>query len=133
MDPTSRESLREQLDKAKKAQEDAYEALADKMLELEVQYTTELGPRGQEFEIIDLRKVAGTFVVVKPVTTDAHKRFVDGKKKEQDFVAYVLPALLHPSRDEFLQLVDRKSGVLGFVAMKLAKLHGELQEVEEGK
>lgn len=104
--------------------------LEEKTLELELKYESELGPRGVFFEVVDT--IEGP-VVIKLGEAILHKRFSESKVTPTDVHDYVTPCVVHPSREEYLQLVDRRPAIEMRCATALAALYGAKRQADEGK
>lgn len=102
-------------------------------LELEDRFEREIGRRGRDFQIVDCTAEGGGFVVLKLGDTVAHKRFKNSKMSEVDAQDYVLPSLVHPSKERFLALLATHGEVAHNCALELAKLHGLKLKDDAGK
>ncbi len=125
----------------KAAREDAKRRAAEahelEFLDLEEKYEADLGPRGQAFEMVDSQF---GIVVVRPVAAIVTKRFNERVAKLgdrpiplQDALEYVGPALLHPSREDFVELCKRAEGLAYRCCLALQDLAGARQSDDLSK
>ena len=105
------------------------------ILELEDKLSTDLGKRGEDFEIVDggpdgpIAVRLGESVLYKKwrakVKTD--------KDTQEDFIAFVRPCVVYPSADKFDEIIGRRGLLLDKCAGVLAKLYGGWEDKSEGK
>jgi hypothetical protein len=104
-------------------------------LELELRFENELGPRGEEFEIVST--TSGP-VVVKRGEPVQYKRFQatmrgDKEPTPEDIYAYVSPCVVHPTKSEFDHLLNRRPHIAMRCANALISLQGFKEESDRGK
>jgi hypothetical protein len=93
-------------------------------LELDEKYSSKLGLRGVDFEIINTAK--GLFVVRKPDFTVAKKynSIPLNKQTEEDVWNYVIPHLLEPQSDLARAIMQEHGGIVHRCAIALHNLYG---------
>lgn len=104
-------------------------------------YETELGPKDEQFKMIDLGSIGEGFVVVKLGEAVLQKKLeasVAALKKdavlpESALDQYVSFCVVHPPIDKFRLLCARRPNVLGRAANALSALFGVQREQDEGK
>jgi hypothetical protein len=107
------------------------------MIELENRLEDEgKGPRGIHFELVD--GGADGPIAVRLGEMILYKRFTatmkgDKEPSHEDLVAYVTPCVLHPDRQAFLALVDKKPVLAMRCANALTTLFGAKDEDARGK
>lgn len=111
------------------------DALELELLELEEKYESELGPVGRKFLILDLTELGEGFVVLKQGETVVYKRYSEAKNKtDKEVEEYVLPCLVHPTTEKFLEIVNtRYPEVLYRCAHAVNRLFGKKSEDDMGK
>jgi hypothetical protein len=108
-------------------------------LELEEHFEEKLGRRGAEYEIVDFTAQHGGFVVVQRGEAVLHKKFMSDVEKsavgvpEKAFRDYVVPCVVHPSKEAFLELAEKMPRAWRRCANAVMALQGERKKVEEGK
>jgi hypothetical protein len=123
--------------KAKRAQAaaEADEAHKDLCLELEEKFCTELGPRGQAWEMANEDNTCGEGpICVKLGDPTAHKLWTSkpGAAPEDQY-AYVAPSVIYPERARFNEIAMRRPQLLGRAVQALTNLFGFSQGVLQGK
>jgi hypothetical protein len=91
------------------------------------------GREGVDFAVVDLTDVKEGFVVVKLGEAALFKAFANSKMSEVDVDAFVLPNVLHPSKDEFRRITSRRPFCGVRCASALSALYGVRAKGEEGK
>lgn len=109
--------------KAKRDEEALAKAEAAELalLELEERLTDELGPRGEEFEIVE---TPDGLVAIKLGDSLLHKRFSNSKCTDEDVFAYVDPCVVHPSTEAFRAMAGKRPAIVVRCASALASLFG---------
>lgn len=106
-------------------------------LELEAKYERELGPIGQEFQIVDVTDLGEGFVVVRRGEEVLWKRYskllASEKETEVDTRDFVLPCVVSPAKEKYDEIVARRPFVAARCANALGALYGVRRRVEEGK
>jgi hypothetical protein len=102
-------------------------------LELEQRFSDGAARRGRDFEIVNLSDLGEGFVVVKLGEAVHHTSFVAGKQDEASVNRYVLPNVVHPTREQFKAIFNRRPQVLIRSANALATLYGVRKEADAGK
>jgi hypothetical protein len=130
-------STQEKLAAARAAKETrqnaAKEAAAAKelaLLELEERLEKEHGARGAFFEMFDT--VEGP-VAVKLGEAVLHTRFQASKMEPSDLHDYVHPCVVHPSKEKYVEIVDRRPAIAQRAALALATLYGVKANEDAGK
>lgn len=124
--------------RARKAQrEKAAEVLSTvaelQRLELEERFEAELGPLGSAYVIVDVSDLGEGFVVLKLGEGVLWNTFKSSKMNVVDTEAFVLPNVVHPSRDEYRALAARRGFVPERCAGELATLYGVKLKADGGK
>lgn len=119
----------EQREKARQEREDQLELDA---YELDEKLSAELGPRGVFYEIVmtvegPVAVKLGDEVLYKQYMATAEKSSTEEQHK------FVFPNVIHPDKESFLKLAQRRPGVLLRCANALATLYGLRREDEKGK
>jgi hypothetical protein len=129
--PTMAERLAEA--RAAKADREAAAQLAAEarellVLDLEARFSAELGPAGQAFEVLEFRQIdkvvalkRAAAVVVKRFDAAATKKTGQG---DADAMEYVLPSVLHPSREEFRSWSGDHQAIVWECAAALRRMEG---------
>jgi hypothetical protein len=112
---------REEKAKRDKAIEDARDAAELEVLDLDEKFSKELGPRGIEFEIVTTS--VGP-VVLKRGEAVLQNRLSQSKVTDADVVEYVVPCVVHPTREKFLDMIDKRPLIASRCALALATLFG---------
>lgn len=108
-------------------------------LELEDRFCESHGRRGSNFEILDFTEQNEGFVVLTRGEAVLHKKFKAAVEKaeasvpDQALKDYVLPCVVHPSHDKFLELASRLPIAWNRCANAEYTLHGARRKVESGK
>lgn len=107
------------------------------ILELEEKYSTEIGERGVDFEIVNFNE---TPVVVKLREAVLYKTYLSAKRDTHGSPILeaqeklVRACLVFPDVAKFVELTDKRgSPVWGACATAIANLYNGLGETEEGK
>ncbi len=141
-EPTIEEKLalaREKKAKREAAVEVASQARELEILELEEEYETKFGPRGNSWELIDT--VEGP-VVIRLGESVLFKKFnaeVDAASTNKKPVEiahqhnFVLPNVLHPDPDKFKAMVAKRPGMLGVLSTRLWALYNGRANENAGK
>lgn len=129
-------ALMERKEKREREREKQAAAFARKELELADQYEDELGPRGQEFEIVNTTSDGP--LVIKRGEMVLYKRFQaamsNGKDPSpEDVHAFVWPCVVYPDRQAFNAIVDRRPHVGMRLANALLTLMGAKETSDRGK
>lgn len=134
-DPVSERlaQLREAKAKREIARQKALRDNELQLLELEAKYESELGPRGEEFEIVDASDIGAGIVVVKLGESVLWTRYTAGKMSEADTLDFVTPQIVFPERERFLALANRRGHLATRCANAIASLHGMKVQAETGK
>lgn len=113
----------------------AKQAHEDLCLELEDRFCTELGPRGQAWELANEDNTCGEGpICVKLGDPVAHKLWVSKPgAAPEDQLAYVGPAVIYPDRARFNEIAYRRPQLLGRAVQALTNLYGFSREVLAGK
>jgi len=91
------------------------------------------GREGDAFAIVDATDVRAGFVVVKLGDFVLFKAFSNSKMTEVDVDAFVLPCVVHPSKDEYRKLAMQRAAIPLRCANALASLYGVKEGREQGK
>jgi hypothetical protein len=111
MDQQKRGALLQARAERQKKLADEDEAHADLVLELDDKYSTELGPRGRAFEIVNEDNSGGEGpIVVKMAEATAHKQYMASPTPTplEDQFKYVRPSVLYPDGTVFADLGVRR-------------------------
>lgn len=100
------------------------------VLDLEARLEKELGPRGEQFEIVDT--VEGP-IAVKLGEAILYTRFSGSKVTESDVHDFVFPCLVHPDPAKYLELVGRRPHLAVRCASALAALFGAKSDADTSK
>lgn len=134
--------LRERQEAREKKREAEFNAGELEKLELIDKYETDLGARGREFEIVDLRDYGEGLIVVKRPSAVAYKQFGIAVDKaintnrpvtEADYDAFVSSCLVHPDLSAYRAIAARRNGVPGECAFLAKRMHVLRKEVDAGK
>lgn len=106
-------------------------------LELEEKYERELGPVGQEFQIVDATDLGEGFVVLRRGEEVLWKRYskliAKETETEVDTRDFVLPCVVHPAKEKYDEIVSRRPFIASRCANALGSLYGVKRRAEEGK
>jgi hypothetical protein len=108
-------------------------------LELEDRFTKELGRLGVAFAMVDATEQQEGFIVVKLGSDLAFRAYVDavtvgeGSPAAADLYAFVGPCVVHPTLEEYAEIVRRKGFIANRAAEALASLHGTRKKKIDGK
>lgn len=100
------------------------------VLELESRFESELGERGAAFEIVTS---ADGPIVVKLPEAVLTTRFLDSKVTAADVHDFVMPCVVHPSKDDYRAIVAKRPLVANRCATALLSLAGAKKESDAGK
>jgi hypothetical protein len=127
--------LRERKAEREKARKVDNENAEIERLTLEEKFETELGgPVGRAFDIVDASGLGEGYVVLKLGEAALLNAFMSAK--ENDAVtteAFVLPNVVHPTRDEYRKLVMRRPVIAARCAGALVELYGLKAKDDQGK
>lgn len=141
VETTAQKAARLRSEKTKR--DEAY-AVADEAaqlegLELEARFTEELGRPGVAFAMVDATGQEEGFIVVKLGSDLAFRKYVDavsnaeGSVDAAELYAFVGPCVVHPSQEQYAEIVRRKGFLANRAAEALASLHGTRKKKLEGK
>jgi hypothetical protein len=102
-------------------------------LKLEEKYEAELGPVGVEFQMVDASELGEGFVVLRRGEEVLWKRYMASKKSATDTHELVMPCVVHPTKEKFLELIGRRAHIEERCAFAIGTLHGVKMKEEEGK
>lgn len=108
-------------------------------LELEEKFTKELGRLGVAFAMVDATEQQEGFIVVKLGSDLSFRAYVDavtvaeGSPPAADLYAFVGPCVVHPTLEQYADIVRRKGFIANRAADALASLHGTRKKKVEGK
>lgn len=102
-------------------------------LKLESKYEDELGPIGVEFQIIDASELGEGFIVVRRAEEVLWKRYMASKQTPADEHELVLPCVVHPAKEKYLEIIGRRAFVESRCATAIGALQGVRTRHEEGK
>lgn len=128
--------LMERKEKRAREREKEAAAFARKELELEDKFEEELGPRGQEFEIVNV--VGYGPIVIRRGEMVLYKRFqatmAGGKDPSpEDIHAFVWPCIAYPEKSDFNAIVDKRPHIGMRMANALLALMGAKESSDRGK
>lgn len=137
-------SLSEELALAEQAEEVREKMRADarararlEFLTLKSKYERELGPIGQEFQIVDASELGEGFIVLRRGEEVLWKRYSKLLAKESETAAdtrdFVLPCIEHPAKEKYDEIVARRAFIADRCANALSSLYGVKHRKEEGK
>jgi len=136
VDEAKRKQLLEARETRAQARKDAEQAHADLLLELEDRFETQLGPRGNAYEIVNEDNSCGEGpIVVKPADAVAMKlwKSKDGNTPE-DALTLVRPCVVYPEAAQFAAMVSgNRSELLWRTLNAIVKLAGGREKVVQGK
>jgi hypothetical protein len=140
--PADTRTMQERLDAAlaarterKTAEHEADTARRVAILELEAQLSTQLGRRGEDFQIVD----AGPFgpIGVKPPSAIAYKTYrnklMKDKETQEDLIALVNPCILYPEPKKAAEILAAKPALYDVLGARVLELGGLWEEKEAGK
>ncbi len=112
----------------------ALEAREILVLELEERFEKELGgPMGSEFDIVHTGFLESPIVVKRPSAVE-HKTLTSAKDLTDAMIGnYVRPNVLHPSKEEYLAIVDKRPALNARCANAMTALQGNNATAEAGK
>ncbi len=134
---TAREKLAKA--RARQAEREAKAAAEAEAAELErfelvERFERELnGREGREFTIVDVSALGEGFVVVKLGEDVLRKTFAASKMTEADIDAFVVPCVVHPSKEGYRKLVARRGWVADRCVLALSGLFGVKTKEDEKK
>lgn len=128
--------LLERKETRERAREKQAAAFARKELELADQYEDELGPRGQEFEIVNTTSDGP--IVIRRGEMVLYKRFqaamAGGKDPSpEDVHSFVWPCVAYPEKSAFNAIVDKRPHIGMRLANALLTLMGAKEVSDRGK
>lgn len=103
------------------------------LLEIVDKYETEIGPRGQRFQVIDATALGEGLIVLKLGEEVLWKRYTASKMTDADTFDFVFPCVVHPAKELFAEIVSRRGAIAGRCAKALGELYGLKFKEEEGK
>lgn len=109
------------------------EAAELERLELEAKYEGEIGPIDRAFVIVDASDLGEGFIVLRLGEGVLWKTFSTSKMDVVDVETFVLPNVVHPSRETYREIVMRRGFLADRCATSLAKLYGVKRETDAGK
>lgn len=117
---------------AAKAEREAADAkrLREEVEDLEMRFDAELGPRGQDWEIVETPDGA---IVVAIGTVVAWKKFSESKMTMLDVENFVRPLVKYPEAARYMALVDKRPAYAVRCANALATLYGAKGDQTTGK
>lgn len=124
--------LQEKKDALVKARALAALAFEEQKLELELKYEEELGPRGSMFDMLDLTNIGEGFIVLKLAEGVVHNKFIASKQTEVDLDNFIRPSVVHPAKEVYAAIMQRRPGVAHQCANVLLSLYG-LKANEDAK
>lgn len=102
-------------------------------LRLEDRFEEEIGGLGRDFCIVDVSDLDEGFVVLKRGEPVLWTTFKKSKMNEVDTEGFVLPSVVHPTKDDYRKLVMKRPFVAERCANEVAKLYGVKVKEDEGK
>lgn len=102
-------------------------------LELAERYEAELGPEGSEFAVFDSGHVDDPLVVVKRPALVQWSKFEQSKQTPIDRYDFVAPSIVHPTKDEWNALREKRPGVELGASNLMAHMMGLKTEADAGK
>lgn len=113
----------------------AVEAKQAKLQRLKLidQFEEELGPRGREFEIVDLTEQGEGYVVVKRALSVHMRAFKASKMTDADHFDLVKTCVVYPTIDEFKAIAGRRDFAVTRCATAIAEMHGLKVRDDAGK
>jgi len=100
------------------------------VLELEVRFEAEIGPRGSQFEIVET--IDGP-IVVRLGEGVLYTRFTASKVTDVDVHEFVDPCVVHPAKEKYREIAMQRPDVPARVAHALATLYGARHKDDAGK
>lgn len=91
------------------------------------------GKEGRDFAIVDLTKYGEGFIAVKLGEAVHWKSYSASKMNEVDTEVFVIPNLVHPSKEEYRKIVMRRPFAADRSATALADLYGVDLQARTGK
>lgn len=133
-DPAERlaELRKNKAERDQKAREEAAAAELAR-LELEEKYEKELGPLGRAFVIVDASDLGEGFIAMKLGEDVLWNTFKASNMNVVDTEAFVLPCVVHPSKDDYRKIVKRRAFIADRCAGELATLYGVKLKADAGK
>lgn len=124
--------------KRKQAKEDERRAAAEaaelERLLLEEKLEKELGgPAGSMFAIVDVSELGEGCIAVKLGEDVHYATYKESKMNVVDTETFVLPNVVHPSKDDYRKIVARRPAIADRCALALAELYGIKLAVTAGK
>jgi hypothetical protein len=107
------------------------------VLDLEAKYDAELGPAGVAFEIIEFKQLDKVCAVKRSAPVVVKRFDLAAKKKtgqtDEDALEYVIPNLLHPSKEEFRSWLGQHPSIVWECAGALRRMEGLRAQEVAGK
>lgn len=125
-----RKRLQEAKEKLEKLRAEDAKKRAVEVLELELKFEGEIGPRGSQFEIVET--VDGP-IVVRLGEGILYERFTASKVTPADVHDFVYPCVIHPAKEKYLEIVARRPDIASRVAHALMNLFGSRHKDDSGK
>ncbi len=100
------------------------------VLELESRFEGDLGERGAAFEIVTS---ADGPIVLKLPEAVLTTRFLESKVTAADVHDFVMPCVVHPSKDDYRAIIAKRPLVANRCATALLSLAGAKKESDAGK
>jgi hypothetical protein len=112
----------------------ALEAHKRLVLELEDKFCTELGKRGEAWELVNEDNTNGEGpICVKLGDPTAHKLWQSKPSTPEDQFTYVSPSVIYPDRARFNEIAVRRPQLLSRCTAAMTRLFGFSDEVLKGK
>lgn len=103
-------------------------------LELEERFERETGGKlGREFAIVDFSDLGEGHVVVRLGADVLWNTFSASKMDVADKDAFVVPCVVHPSKDQYRTIVNRRAFIADRCCAALATLYGVEDKAKSGK
>ena len=122
------------------AQAATREASEIEVLELEEKFSTELGKLGVDFAMVHDPDMGSDGIIVVKLGSDlAFRKFVDatvaseGLANAAEMYAFTAPAVVHPSREKYTEIVRARSGLANRTCDALSSLYRVRGKKIEGK
>jgi hypothetical protein len=116
-----------------KAREAARKASRIEGLKLEAKFEEERGAIGAEFQIVDASELGEGFIVLRRCEEVLWKRYMGSKQTPGDQHDLVMPCVLHPSKERYLEIIARRAYIEDRCANAIGSLQGVRVRHEEGK
>ena len=136
------QALREEEDGVLESEKSARDKADLERLRLTKRFRKEIGALGCEFVVVDLSNLGETCIFLKKPAASSHKKYMAAVEKAKDksqpidnadTTQYVVPYVLHPSREEFIRIsAERHDVPLQCAAKMMGMLQGD-REANAGK